>query len=162
MQTKTTKKEFNFRKLYILFPKYWQNVPGTILFREPNNIVWGVKQYSFTCQTLLFRPRKSNLWRMKRKNTGFRSLEWVPCQQIGSFHKVRFRELRMSVRQDTVPGLFLHDSMPTQSVSICILQIAWKCHEIHPIVFWCEDGHCGGLRLTFCQITIQERSPIPM
>ena len=79
LQTKRTEKAFDFRKLYISFPEYGQNVPGTILFRAPNNIVWGVKQYSFTCQTLLFRARKSNLWKMKRKNTGFHSLEGPAC-----------------------------------------------------------------------------------
>ena len=53
-----------FRKLYILFPGNRQNVPTTILFRAPNNIVCRVKHISFPLQTLLFRPRKSNLWKM--------------------------------------------------------------------------------------------------
>ena len=83
LQTKCPKKDFDFRKLYISFSKNRQNVPGTILFREPNNIVWGVKQYSFTCQTLLFRARKSNLWKMEVKRSEFHSPEGVPCQQIG-------------------------------------------------------------------------------
>ena len=83
LQTKTRKIPHYFRKLYILFPENRQNVPAIILFREPNNIVCRVKQYSFPLQTLLFRPRKSNLWKMEVKNSEFRSLEDVSCQQIG-------------------------------------------------------------------------------
>ena len=83
LQTECRKNTLHFRKLYISFSKNRQNVPGTILFRAPNNIVCRLKQYSFTCQTQLFRARKSNLWKLKRKNTGFLSPEGVPCQQIG-------------------------------------------------------------------------------
>ena len=75
MQTEYRKNTLYFRKLYILFSKNRQNVPGTILFRAPNNIVCRLKQYSFTCQTQLFRARKSNLWKMKVKRSEFHSLE---------------------------------------------------------------------------------------
>ena len=83
LQTKIRKTPLYFRKLYILFPENRQNVPATILFRAPNNIVCRVKQYSFTCQTQLFRARKSNPWRMEVKRSEFHSLEEGGCQQIG-------------------------------------------------------------------------------
>ena len=73
----STEKTPYFRKLYISFSQNRQNVPGRILFREPNNIVCRVKQYSFTSQTQLFRPRKSNLWKVKAKNWSFTL--WKMC-----------------------------------------------------------------------------------
>ena len=76
-----------FRKLNISFSKNRQNVPGTILFREPNNIVCRVKHISFMPQTLLFRAQKSNVWNIEMKNREFHSLEGVRSQQIGRYHK---------------------------------------------------------------------------
>ena len=93
----STEKTPYFRKLYISFSQNRQNVPGRILFREPNNIVCRVKQYSFTSQTQLFRPRKSNLWKVKAKKLEFHSLEDVPCQQIGRFQKLGYVGGWMSV-----------------------------------------------------------------
>ena len=83
MQTKPPEKAFDFRKLYTSIPEYEQNVPGTILFREQNNIVCRVKHISFIRQTLLFRPRKSNLWEMEVKRSEFHFLEEGRRQQIG-------------------------------------------------------------------------------
>ena len=34
-----------------------------------------------------------------------------------------------------------------------------KALRIHQTVFWCEEGHCRPLRLTFCQNAIPERPP---
>ena len=82
LQTECPKNALHFRKLYVSFSKNRQNVPGTILFRAPNNIVCRLKQYSFTCQTQLFRARKSNLWKMKVKRSEFHSLEEGCSQQI--------------------------------------------------------------------------------
>ena len=82
LQTECRGKVLHFRKLYISFSKNRQNVPGTILFRVLNNIVCRLKQYSFTCQTQLFRARKSNLWKMKVKRSEFHSLEEGCSQQI--------------------------------------------------------------------------------
>ncbi len=93
----STEKTPYFRKLYISFSQNRQNVPGRILFREPSNIVCRVKQYSFTCQTRLFRLRKSNLWKVKAKNPEFHSLEGVLRQQIGRFRKVGYVGGWMSV-----------------------------------------------------------------
>lgn len=42
--------------------------------------IFRVKQYSFTSQTILFHSWKSNIRRMKGKNSGFRSLEDEACQ----------------------------------------------------------------------------------
>ncbi|CDD82277.1 unknown [Bacteroides sp. CAG:462] len=51
---KSTEKVLYFRKLYIPFSEYGQNVPGTILFREPNNIVSPAKPYCFVRESQIF------------------------------------------------------------------------------------------------------------
>ena len=124
LQTECLKGAFDFRKLYISFSQYWQNVPGTILFREPNNIVWGVKQYSFTCQTLLFRARKSNLWKMKRKK------KWVSFSRrwtVSTNRKVikSIGQEGWCIRMQTYPiPMCDMDTLFVESVAKCILRIA--------------------------------------
>ena len=46
--------------------------------------------------------------------------------------------------------------MITLGTNLCqcvFCELPEKGLGIHPIVFWCEEGHCGDLRLTFCQNT---------
>ena len=126
LQTKRPKKALHFRKLYIPYSKNRQNVPGTILFREPNNIVCRVKQYSFTSQTRLFHARKSNLWKMEVINPEFHSPEGVPCQQIGRFQKGWYTGHWVSAMKGWRTSIAQKDSIPPPSAIMCILRIAWE------------------------------------
>ena len=95
-----------------------------MLFHASNNIVWRAKHISFTSQTILFRPRKSNLWKMECKNTGFHSPEGEWCQQIGRFRYARCIHLPKSVGKGPVSVRFQNNAIPCTSASMCILRIA--------------------------------------
>ena len=95
-----------------------------MLFHASNNIVWRAKHISFTSQTILFRPRKSNLWKMECKNTGFHSPEGEWCQQIGRFRYAWCMYLPMSVGKGPVSVRFQNNAIPCESASMCILRIA--------------------------------------
>ena len=95
-----------------------------MLFHASNNIVWRAKHISFTSQTILFRPRKSNLWKMECKNTGFHSPEGEWCQQIGKFRYAWCMYLPMSVGKGPVSVRFQNNAIPCTSASMCILRIA--------------------------------------
>ena len=151
MQTKSPEKSSDFRKLYISFSKYLHFNARTILFHASNTCVWQLKQYRFTSQTILFHPRKSNVWKMKRKNSRFHSPEGAPCQQIGSYHYAHPVSLPLSFRNHyPFRNIQITPLLPNPHQSV-FCESPENPLEIHQPVFWCEQGLCRALRLTFCQ-----------
>ena len=152
MQTKSRKRGLGFRKLYTSFSKY-------LHFNAQNNIVSRVKHLCLGSQTILFHLPNNIVSSAK-----------VKClENETQKHQVSFAGRRaVSTNRMVIKGRDISVYKETGERCFILTHGRWKapgayrrqsafCESsekglgIHESVFWCEEEHRDGLRLTKCQ-----------